>query len=221
MAGIGYRPHGSDGPLYNPERDYAYITPTLMRQAIEHMEADQTAAWREQHSISSQEICDIVDALAKAQRDFVNGADPVKTFEQALDRHGFYNFRPPVRHLLFASIGEVFCAAWFLGVREVSIIGEESPAQHDMARFTAAVREFASRAGHPLYNHDYLAELLQLRNDVLQTRINLLGEELKTIHEELCKCRAAAKTVAAQKPQSLWQRFVTWRGKQTHYPGPK
>lgn len=209
MAGIGYRPHGSDGPLYNPERDYAYITPTLMRQAIEHMESIATAAWREKNQISTHEICGIADALAKAQREFVNGADPVKTFEQALDRHGFFDFREPVRQLLFASIGEVFCAAWFLGVREVSVIGEDSPAQHDMARFAAAVREFAGRIGHALYNHDYLAELLHLRNDVLQTRINALGAELKNTHEELCKCRAAAKKAQQAAPKSWWQRLFS------------
>ena len=40
MSNIGYRPKGDSGPLYNPERDYAYITPTLMRQAIEKLDAN-------------------------------------------------------------------------------------------------------------------------------------------------------------------------------------
>lgn len=208
MAGIGYRPHGSDGPLYNPERDYAYVTPTLMRQAIEYMESPETARWREQQSISAQEIVAVTDALAKAQRDFINSADPVKTFEQALDRHGFYDARLPVRQLLFAAIGEVFCAAWFVGVREVSVVGEESPAQVDMARFAAAVREFSVRSGHPLYSADYLAELLQLRNDVLQTRINLLGEELRNLRDELMKCHNNLRAALAPPPKSWWCRLL-------------
>lgn len=208
MAGIGYRPHGSDGPLYNPERDYAYVTPTLMRQAIEHMESPEMGWWREQFSISPQEIVAAVDALAKAQRDFVNGADPVKTFDQALDRHGFYDSRLPVRQLLFASVGEVFCAAWFVGVREVSVVGEESPAQTDMARFAATVREFSVRTGHPLYSADHLAELLQLRNDVLQTRINLLGEELRNLRDELAQCHNTLRAAQAPSPKTWWQRLV-------------
>jgi hypothetical protein len=208
MAGIGYRPHGSDGPLYSPERDYAYITPTLMRQAIEHMESPEMGWWREQHNISAQEIVTVVDALAKAQRDFVNGADPVKTFEQALARYGFYETSPAVQQLLFASIGVVFCAAWFLGVREVSVIGEESPAQNDMARFAAAVRDFAERVGRPLYSAEYLAERLQFRNDVLQTRINMLGEELRNLRDELTRCHNTLQAERAAKPKTWWQRFT-------------
>lgn len=215
MSDIGYRPKGHDGPLYNPERDYAYITPTLMRQAIENLDDTDNlviSQWRCQHNITADEVVNLVDAFAKAQRDFVNAADPVNSFEQALARHGFYDFRPVVRSLFFFSVGEVFCAAWFKAVREVSIIGEESPAQNEMARFTAAVREFASRKGRSLYNHDFLAEVMQMQNDVLQTRINLLGQELQTANEALAKCRESIAKPAVVKKQS-WFRSLFRRTK--------
>lgn len=186
MADIGYRRKGDSGPLYNPERDYAYITPTLMRQAIEKLDAnDDTdrAYWRSEQNITETEIVGIAEALAAAQRDFVNAGDPVANFESALNRHNFYNFRYCVRQYLWAAIGEVFCAAWFTAVREVSVVGEESPTQTDMARFTAAVREFANRNKSPTYDANFMAEHLRMLNDVMVGR----EKELLAAYKKRCE----------------------------------
>lgn len=224
MSSIGYRQKGDSGPLYNPERDYAYVTPTLMVRAIENLDpaarTDEAANWYVEHNISQDEIVKIAEALAAAQRDFVNGADPVRTFEQALNRRDFFAFRYPVRLALFAAIGEVFCAAWFKGVREVSVVGEESPAAGGMARFAATVVEFASRNGTPTYNVNFMAEHLKMMNDVLQTRLNVVYKELQDTQAKLSECSTALATAKQTKP-SLWQRFVAWSSKQTDYTGPK
>jgi len=224
MSSIGYRQKGDSGPLYNPERDYAYVTPTLMVRAIENLDpaarTDDAAKWYEEHNISQDEIVKIAEALAAAQRDFVNGADPVRTFEQALNRRDFFSFRYPVRLALFAAIGEVFCAAWFKGVREVSVIGEESPAAGGMARFAATVVEFAARNGTPTYNANFMAEHLKMQNDVLQTRLNVVYKELQDVHAKLSEAAALIAAAKQTKP-SLWRRLVAWCGKQTDYPGPK
>jgi hypothetical protein len=224
MSSIGYRQKGDNGPLYNPERDYAYVTPTLMVRAIENLDpaarTDEAANWYVEHNISQDEIVTIAVALAAAQRDFVNGADPVRTFEQALNRRDFFAFRYPVRLALFAAIGEVFCAAWFKGVREVSVVGEESPAAGGMARFAAAVVEFAARNGTPTYNVNFMAEHLKMMNDVLQTRLNIVYKELQDTQAKLNECPTALATAKQTRP-SLWQRFVAWSSGQTEYPGPK
>jgi len=224
MGSIGYRQKGDNGPLYNPERDYAYITPTLMVRAIENLDpaarTGDAANWYEEHNISQDEIVKIAEALAAAQRDFVNGADPVSSFEQALNRREFFAFRYPVRLALFAAIGEVFCAAWFKGVREVSVIGEESPVAGNMARFASAVIEFAARNGAPTYNANFMAEHLKMMNDVLQTRLNVVYKELQDTQAKLSECSTALATAKQTKP-SLWQRFVAWSSKETDYPGPK
>ncbi len=224
MSSIGYRQKGDSGPLYNPERDYAYITPTLMIRAIENLDpaarTDEAANWYAEHNISQDEIVKIAEALAAAQRDFVNGADPVRTFDQALNRRDFFAFSYPVRLALFAAIGEVFCAAWFKGVREVSVIGEESPAASGMARFSATVVEFAARNGTPTYNANFMAEHMKMMNDVLQTRLNVVYKELQDAQAKLNECSAARAEVKQTKP-SLWQRFFAWCNKKTHYPGPK
>jgi hypothetical protein len=227
MASIGYRQKGDSGPLYNPERDYAYITPTLMVRAIENLDeaarTEEAKQWYADENVSQDEIVAVASALAKAQKDFVNGGDPVQSFEQALNRHGFFNFRYAVRQALFSSIGEVFCAAWFSAVREVSVMGEDSPVAAGMARFTAIVNEFAKRANAPTYNADITAALMQLRNDVLQTRLNLVYKELQAAQEKLDEAVAKEKlaTAALAAKKSWWQRFVDWSSEKTDYTGPK
>ena len=180
MADIGYRRKGDGTPLYNPERDYAYITPTLMRLAIEKLEAhepNERAEWRLAHNVRQPEIIAITEALAKAQNDFVNAADPVKSFEAALERHGFFDFNYEIRQYLFSTIGEVFCAAWFKAIREVSVVNEESPAAVDMARFTAEVRKFAASADLPVSDINYIADYRASQVRVLQGRLNDAIEE--------------------------------------------
>lgn len=209
MGSIGYRQKGDNGPMYNPERDYAYITPTLMTRAIENMDIGALSAevldWYAKNNITDDDVNKIAEALAAAQRDFVNAADPVASFEQALARRNFVEFSYALRQVLFASIGEVCCAAWFLAVREVSVVGEESPAQANMARFTATVKEFAARHGAPAYDADFAAEQLRMRNDVLQTRLNLLYKELEATREKLAETTLPVATVVQTKP--LWQRI--------------
>lgn len=204
MASIGYKKKGDNGPLYNPERDYAYITPTLMRVAIENL--DKAIQDKDTDDISTEEVIRISECLADAQRDFVNATDPVQSFEQALRRHGFYDFRPCVRRLLFAAVGEVCCAAWFKAVREVSCVGEESPAGEDMARFAATVREFASKNKQSWYNADHMAEHLRLQNDVLQARINELAQQVVATTRQLSAVKQEL-TVVRQKPKTFLERL--------------
>ncbi len=183
---IGYRPKGSDGPLYHPDRDYAYVTPTLMRTAIERLDADdlpeELKQWKQNNEITEAEIVAAAEALARAQRDFVNSADPVDSFEQALSRRDFYDLRLPVRQFMFAAIGEVFCAAWFVAVRDVSKVGEPAPAEPAMAEFAAAVHNFASKVVPGKICADLAT--MNYRNDLLQTRLNLLVAAYNKLKEE-------------------------------------
>ena len=195
--------------MYNPERDYAYITPTLMTSAIENMDVGalsvETLDWYAKHNITNDDVNKIAEALALAQRDFVNATDPVTSFEQALARRNFVEFSYPLRQVLFAAVGEVCCAAWFLAVREVSVVGEESPAQSNMARFVSTVKEFAARHGAPTYDADFAADHLRMRNDVLQARLNVLYKELEIAREKLAVTAVAVAPVV--QTNSLWQRI--------------
>lgn len=206
--GIGYRPRGESGALYHPDRDYAYITPSLMRIAIERLESDQLSdeakAWKQEHNITNAELGNLADALARAQRDFINGADPVATFEHALTRRDWFDLRYPVRQFLFAVIGEVFCAAWFTAVREVTRQHEESPSAPQMAEFIGAVRKFVGREPAEELPCTKTADL-QLRNDVLQSRLNAVYAENLALHEHLRKLQENAPQPEPQKPQLSWQ----------------
>lgn len=212
MGAIGYRQKGDNGPMYNPERDYAYITPTLMRIAIESLEANEStskAQWREQQNITTEEINAALTALACAQRDFVNAADPVKSFDQALSRYDFFGFRYAVQQYIFATIGEIFCAAWFKAVREVSLVGEESPAHADMSRFTASVREFTNRHRGVTYDAHFMAEHLRMYQDVLRAREQSLAVELKARTAELEQCNKELRRFNEKKKQlSLFTRLL-------------
>ena len=207
MSSIGYRPKGESGPLYHPDRDYAYITPTLMRLAIERLEtgalSDEAKAWQAERNITSAEIMNLADSFARAQRDFVNAADPVSNFDQALNRRDWFDTRYEARQFLFAVIGEVFCAAWFTAVRDVTHVNEVSPAAPGMIDFISTVRAFvdASDSG-PSAAHAKAADL-QLRNDVLQSRLN-------TVYARVCELEAAAVKSAEVDTPPVKNKSCSW-----------
>lgn len=200
MSSIGYRQKGHDGALYNPERDFAYITPTLMARAVSNMEcafdtSEEVRNWCGSAGIDKAAMAKISEALALAQRDFVNSSDPVTSFEHALRRRNFFDFPYALRQFLFAAIGETLCAAWFVAVREVSTVGEESPAQNNMARFASVASDFAARAGCNTPEVSSLAESLKYRNDVLQTRLNVVYNELQSVKEKLAAAEIGGQLI--------------------------
>jgi hypothetical protein len=184
MSVTGFRPQGTNGPKYNPERDFAYITGTLLKAAIENLDpkalTTEQRHWYEQNNVTDAEIVAVVDALSKAQNDFVKAYDPVSSLEDALRRHRFYDVRYLVRQILFAAIGEMLCSAWFKAVREVSNVGMESPAQGDMSRFASAARDFCRRLGAPTLDENVTLDVLRFQNDVLQTQVSMLLQQLTT-----------------------------------------
>lgn len=207
---IGYKKKDSHGPLYHPERDYAYITPTLLKTAIENLDVPppEMQQWKENNEISEAEIIAVVNALADAQRDFVNGADPVESLEKALSRRNWFSTRLTVRLYLLATVGEVILGAWFKAVREVTAVGEESPVQDDMCRFAAAVRDFTARLGAPVINANVATEQLRLQCDLLRTRLELLQNDRITWRSRALEAEAQLDRlkVAARRP--WWKQLI-------------
>lgn len=214
---IGYRRQGDNGPLYHPERDYAYITPTLMRQAIENLEAppsEEMKRWRDEQKITDEEIVAAADALAEAQRHFVSCADPVTSLEQALNREGWQKLRYAVQQYLLAAVGEVVLGAWFNAVREVTIKGEESPAQNEMCRFSGVVRMFCQRHGAPILDSTSVADTLLLRQDILLGQLQQMHKEKLQLRQE----KHELELKLARVTKSWWWRFFY---EKTDYTGPK
>ena len=207
MSSIGYRKQGETAPHYNPERDYAYITGSLLVTAIERMELDMRPdlkKWREDHNILPAEISELASALAMAQRDFIKSTDPVNSFDAALQRRDFFSHRMEAREYFFAMIGYVFCGAWFSAVREVSLVGEASPAQTDMTRFSSAVRKFVTAITESNYDPKELdklqAEPLKMANDVLGARVVKLTESLQETLKKVAQLED--ELIAARKSSS-------------------
>lgn len=205
---IGYKPKDASGPAYNPERDFAYITPTLLKQAIENMSAPpnpEFEAWKIANNIGEAEIVAAATALADAQHDFVDATDPVDSIYTALHRRKYFTLPLPVRLLLSAMVGDVMLGAWFKAVREVSHVGEESPAQSEMCRFSAAVREFAAAKGAPVINADAAVENLAAQN-----------RHMRTVHKALlddyhrAQKRADAAEAELAKRTKLLERVPKW-----------
>lgn len=210
---IGFRPKGENGPAYHPDRDYAYLTPTLMCAAIDRIEIaadEELTAWKQEHRITEPELAEAAEALARAQRDFVNAADPVKSLQQALDRRDWHSIRYVVRQTLLASIGEVFCAAWFTAVRDVSMINEEPAAAEGMADFTARVKQFVAGSSGRAIIADSRAATLQIRNDVLQARINTMAAQLANLNSQLTEQKSSV-TVTPAPPKTWWAKFLFWK----------
>jgi hypothetical protein len=223
---IGYKHRGDNGPLYHPERDFAYITPTLMRQAIENLEAplaEDAKKWKQDNDITEAEIIAAAEALADAQRDFVNAADPVASLDQALTRHKWHELRYAVRQYVLAAIGEVILGAWFKAVREVSQLGEHSPAENEMCRFSGAVREFVARSGAPTIDPTSIADTVLFRMDVLQARLNATHtawQQAKQAQHE-AEMKATRMEIELSGLPKWARRFARWSNAQTDYTGPK
>jgi hypothetical protein len=223
---IGYKQRGDNGPLYHPERDFAYITPTLMKQAIENMSAPpnpEVEEWKTANEITEAEIIAAAEALADAQHDFVNAADPVDSLHTALHRRKYFTLRLPVRLLLESAIGEVMIGAWFKAVREVTQLGEESPAQNEMCRFSSAVREFAAAQGAPVISPVSTAEVLLAQNSVLRARFNALRDECLSLQKQLRESGQLLQIKCQEievRKRPWWKRLWDSAGT-TDYPGPK
>lgn len=220
MTVTGFRPQGSNGPKYNPERDFAYITGTLLKAAIENMDkkalTTEQKHWYEQNNIADAEVIAAVDALSKAQNDFVKAYDPVPSLDAALRRHRFQDVRYSVRQFLFAAIGEVMCSAWFTAVREVSNVGAESPSQNDMSRFASAARDFCRHLGAPTLDENVTLDVLRFQNDVLQTQVAMLSQQLAAVPQiTACETKKTGCSGCKKKPQTFFEKLHALVGEYT------
>lgn len=188
MSDLGYRPRGTDGPLYSPQRDLAYFTPEALRGAIEkfmlHLSAfPDDQKWCQQLEISKEDVLAAFATISAAQKNFINALEPVKSLEEALDRHGFYSFPVEVRQYVYSLIGSMFFSAWFHSVRAVSFVGVSSPAESTMAGFSATVRSFAVGTAVDTAP-DTKLEHLEFENNLLQTQLHTATTALSELKEE-------------------------------------
>lgn len=147
MTTVGMRPKGSDGPKYHPERDLAYITPTLMAQAMSTLVIDrmrpELQEFAADHNVTQEDLNWAVVQFAEAQQLYVSLATPVESAHEALSNKQFFNASLATRLLITAAIGEAVTGAWFVSVRDVTRVDQDSPAITQMAEMLQAARSVA------------------------------------------------------------------------------
>lgn len=223
----GYKPQGSSLP-YDPQRDIAYIGPTLIKTALDVLFMDrltanpQMAMFIEQHNITQEQINDAVVAIAEAQKDFVSvvEADKVKTPYEALQRLHFFDYPLPLRLLVFGCVGECLFGAYFQAVRDVTFMNEDSPASKEIAHLLYAARTMAGKdpTGENIKVDEYGARIIELQQQ-LQNRdakiteleqektskaghIRRANDQVAQVQQELIRLQDELATL---KDRSIWQ----------------
>lgn len=228
MPTAGFRPQGSSGPPYEPQRDIAYIGPTLIKTALDFLFVDklqqnpEMAAYLDRHNISQEQLNDAVVAIAEAQKDFVSvvEADKVKTPHEALTKVHFFDYPLPVRLLVFACVGECLFGAYFQAVRDVTYMNEDSPASKEIAHLLYAARTMSGKepVDETIKVDEYGARIIEMQQQ-LQNRdakIETLEHDLRTAKKNLATLNqfnddlsrgvhARQRELEQLKGRSLWQ----------------
>lgn len=110
------------GEWYSPHRDLANIWPTIVGQALEHLEPDRRAPWIEDllkgANITDSEISAAASALG-TYFSLINEETTVDA-RDALEKGGWFELRPEVHAALYVKIGQIFVVGIFEYIRDVS-----------------------------------------------------------------------------------------------------
>jgi hypothetical protein len=223
-----FRPRGSTGPMYSPERDLAYIGPTVLRAGIDSLEqvlkSDEIQAMLSLHGCDNSHVAAAVTAYAESQSLFV-GTPDVMTTGQALQAGGFVNHPLIAQQLVLAAIGASLTGAWFKAVRDTTHVGEVPEGEGDMFRFYQAAREVVAKLdGLPppqvipptaVEFHTMTRQLQELRNHhgaVLQTLTDLRTTYASTQHRLDEAHRRLEEKIVALGEVHAWRSQVesTW-----------
>ncbi len=187
---LDYRPRGSDGPMYNPERDLAHITPTVMMAAFTALDTENqlphVRELLEEHRIDQEQLGEAAVKFVEAQRTFVYTSGITNPLD-ALKLSGFADLPSVVQDVVFASIGRILTGAWFYAVRRVTIVGDETPAAEDVARMISCGREVARQGGYtdiPAVPDEAELEYLRHRVAAMSTKLEQQRERLEVLETE-------------------------------------
>ena len=120
---------GSRDPWYNPERDLAHIGPPLCKAACVALEEKFWEPWfKEYMEDQGYTVEDLVCAalpFAKGLNKIIGKNDPVV----ALQESGFSELPPPLQAAFYIKLGQVFLAAVWGGVKDISRPDSDPPAE--------------------------------------------------------------------------------------------
>jgi len=182
-----FRPRGEQGPMYAPQRDLAHIGPSIIQTAVSAFDEERQTPELKQTlaslQLTTQDICEAVAKFVEAQRLFVY-APQVRNINDAFAETGWDAVRPELRVLIYNQLGVVLTGAWFWCVREVTIVGEATPAAQQVAAMLSVGREIGRRGGYtdvPPVPTETEVLLLQHQNAALTARVAQLLETIEKL----------------------------------------
>jgi len=141
-----------DGFPYSPQRDLANIYLPMMREVMlgldkEHWSDARKTAF-ERDGVTEEMLGKAAMLFAHAHSLFIREPG-ITSPEDAFIQAGFMELPEVVRTAMFSRLGEVVTGGFFVGLRDITIQGLNSPVQTEMADMLAAARGFAHRmSGH-------------------------------------------------------------------------
>ncbi len=104
-------------PHYAPDRDLAYIGPSLLGMAMmaidDQLESPQFKEWCQHYNVTLDDIKHGAKLLGNAAYQMN------KSCMQVLEEAGFFELKPPVQAFFFTKLGQAAFAAIHCGVRDV------------------------------------------------------------------------------------------------------
>ena len=115
---IQYRPSGSDGKHYAPERDLLSCGPKILHLAMAAMEPQWQEPWYrdflKSNGIETGDLARAVMAFGRAMNSVMSSRD----FSACLDKSGFTACKPAAQMAVLAKVGQSFIGATWSAVRQ-------------------------------------------------------------------------------------------------------
>jgi len=209
------------GMVYSPQRDIAYLFMPAIKEALFALDkvnwTDDMKGVVKRLRVSEEDIGKAAQCLAVAHQYFVNVKD-INSADDALKRADWYGNPPGVRNLIYARLGEVLLGGFFLAVRDVSEMAEESAASRDIADLVAAGRTIMEHSININREPPAIDQVLSIQAEMVTLRQALATSQdrNKAIQEE-CHQRIMMRTAAWDKEKvkldklnsmSFWARLV-------------
>lgn len=216
------RPAHGDGPAYSPQRDLAYVYAPAMREALRALDqehwSDELAAVVQTLGCNEEDISAAVIALLEAHKQFVNVAG-IASANDALIRANWYDQHPGARYLIYGRLGEVMLGGFFLALRDVSKIADESAQQREIAEFIAEGRKVAGLLD-PSEEIDWQMAADVIKEDHGLTQMALVAAQRRcddVAAHSTATIQAMGDTIERYRNEGFWSGI--WRLIRTRLPG--
>ncbi len=197
-----FRPKGDpNAPMYSPQRDVANIFTPMLREVFRGLDAENWTpffkAWFEREGITQEQLGESVAVFMEAHRLFIRDRE-VNSPADAFVKAGAGNLPDAVKYALFCRLGEVISGGFFVALRDVTMQGQHSNLQDDMASMIAAGRALSKRmSGAMGFYEEGAAERWQADS-----------EESRRVVKQLQEAAAEAETQQRldRSTAQLWER---------------